>query len=64
MQWMRFLFKFDLLFPNASESGRSTLNLRFIVIKQMFCQLHNLTKNVEGENALNIDGWKDFFMKK
>jgi hypothetical protein len=46
INWMRFLYKLNELFPKITESGRSTLNLRFIICKQLFSQLHNLKLNL------------------
>jgi hypothetical protein len=36
---MRFLNKFNDLFPEISDSGRFTFGLRFIVVKQLLSQL-------------------------
>jgi hypothetical protein len=55
---MRFLYKLNELFPKVTDSGRSTLNLRFIICKQLLSQLSCLKQNFQGENALNLDGWK------
>ena len=61
---MRFLYKLNDLFPKANESGRSTLNLRFIICKQMLCQLSSLKMIFEGDNILMIDDWQNFVSQK
>ena len=40
--WMRFLNKFNDMFPDVRDSGRYTLGLRFIVTKQLLSQLEAL----------------------
>jgi len=61
---MRFLYKLNELFPKITDSGRSTLNLRFIICKQLFSQLNSLKNSFQGENLLLIDGWKEFLSNK
>ncbi len=46
LNWMRFLGKFNDMFPDVSDSGRYTLGLRFIVVKQLLSQLEVLEKSV------------------
>ncbi len=58
INWMRFLYKLNELFPKINESCRSTLNLRFVICKQLFSQLDSLKQNFTGENVLKINGWK------
>lgn len=60
LNWMRFLNKFNLMFPEVSDSGRYTLGLRFIVVKQLLSQLVSLDKSLKGENVFMIEGWKDY----
>lgn len=57
---MRFLNKFNDMFPDISESGRYTFGLRFIVVKQLFSQLQALEASLNGSNPFMIDGWKEF----
>lgn len=61
---MRFLYKLNEMFPKITDSGRSTLNLRFVICKQMFSQLNSLKSSFQGENLLLIDGWKEFLSHK
>lgn len=61
---MRFLYKLNELFPKVTDSGRSTLNLRFVICKQLLSQLNNIKQNFQGENVLCIDGWKEFITQK
>jgi len=42
LNWMRFLNRFNEMFPDVRDSGRTTLGLRFIVIKQLLGQLEAL----------------------
>ena len=58
LNWMRFLSKFNEMFPEVSDSGRYTLGLRFIIVKQLISQLSALENCLSGENVFNIDGWK------
>ena len=60
LNWMRFLFKFNEMFPDISDSGRYTFGLRFIVVKQLFSQLEALESCFNGENPFMIEGWTDF----
>ena len=39
LNWMRFLNKFNVLFPDSTESTKSTIGLRFVVVKQLLSQL-------------------------
>ena len=48
INWMRFLYKLNELFPKVTDSGRSTLNLRFIISKQLLSQLNSLKQNFQG----------------
>lgn len=57
---MRFLHKFSLMFPEVSDSGRYTLGLHFLVLKQMLAQLSALERSLAGENAFGIEGWKEY----
>lgn len=61
---MRFLYKLNELFPRVTDSGRSTLNLRFVISKQLLSQLNALKSNIQGDNTLNIEGWKEYFAQK
>ena len=61
---MRFLYKLNDLFPKINDSGRSTLNLRFVICKQLFSQLNCLKESFQGENVLHLDGWKEFLTNK
>lgn len=62
LNWMRFLHRFHLIFPDMKfeVKGRYTLGLRFIALKQMFGQLEALEKSIEGENPFGIEGWSEF----
>lgn len=48
------------MFPEVSDSGRYTLGLHFIVLKQMFAQLTAIERSMLGENPFMIDGWKEY----
>ena len=52
--------RYSEMFPEVSESGRYTLGLRFIVVKQMLSQLHALEVSLAGENVFSIEGWSEF----
>ena len=45
---MRFLNKFSQMFPEVNDSGRYTLGLRFIVIKQLLSELEALEAALKG----------------
>jgi len=60
VNWMRFLCRYSQMFPEVSESGRYTLGLRFIVVKQMLSQLQALEMSLSGQNIFSIEGWSDF----
>ena len=55
---MRFLNKFNDMFPDVRDSGRYTLGLRFIVTKQLISQLESLEASLNGDNVFMIEGWK------
>jgi len=57
---MRFLNKFSDMFPEISDSGRYTLGLRFIVVKQLLSELEALDQSLNGSNPFMIEGWSDF----
>lgn len=48
------------MFPEIPDSGRYTLGLRFIIVKQLFSQLESLEQSLNGENPFMIEGWNEF----
>lgn len=61
---MRFLFRLMDRFGSMSEDS-STLVLKFIVLRQLSVQHHNLKLHLEdGENPFEFGHWGEFVLEK
>ena len=67
VNWMRFLFQLhELLMINTSQANiKGIMGLRYVIIKQMLCQLNSLKMAVDGhENVFDIENWQRFISSK
>ena len=61
---MRFLYRLNEMFPSADTSLRYTLGLRYILVKQMLCQLCSLKQAVSSkEDQFHIEHWEELILE-
>lgn len=58
LNWMRYLFRLQGMI--ADEERVDARLLRFIILKQMFTQLHSLTEALNGRNPYFFANWNNF----